>query len=95
MPWTREEKIICVTAYLETKSFQTVHAKFCIRFNFKNFPLKAKFIVGFSNFMPQGKKKSLNKNAENPKSGKKLTTIYPDDVDAVGDSVEKSPKRSL
>ena len=23
MPWTREEKIFCVTTYLETKSFKT------------------------------------------------------------------------
>ena len=24
MPWTREEKVFCITTYLETKSFKTV-----------------------------------------------------------------------
>ena len=38
MPWTREEKIFCIAVYLETKSFKTVQAKFCRKFNFKNFP---------------------------------------------------------
>ena len=32
--WTREEKIFCVTTYLETKSFKTVQAKFSRKSNF-------------------------------------------------------------
>ena len=33
MPWTRGEKVFCVTIYLETKSFKTVQAKFRRKFN--------------------------------------------------------------
>ena len=36
MPRTREEKIFCITAYLETKSLKTVQGKFCRKFNFNN-----------------------------------------------------------
>ena len=38
---------------------------------------------------------NLNKKAEHPRSGKKLTARYPDNVDAVKDSVGRSPKKSL
>ena len=33
MPGTIEEKIFCITTYLETKSFKIVQAKFCSKFN--------------------------------------------------------------
>ena len=49
----KSEKMFCVTIYLETKSFQTVQAKFCRTFNL-TIHRKAKFIVGYRNFKPQG-----------------------------------------
>ena len=52
MHWTREEKIFCI-AYLETKSFKTVQAKICRKFNLTLIPRKAKFVVGYTNFKPQ------------------------------------------
>ena len=36
MPWTREEKIFCVTTYLETKSFKIVQEK-----EVNNYPRKS------------------------------------------------------
>ena len=54
MPWTREGKIFCVTNYLATKSFKTVQAKFRRKFNLTIIPRKAKIIVGYTNFKPQG-----------------------------------------
>ena len=41
MPWTREEKIFYITTYLKTKSFKTVQAKLCRKFNFNNYPQKS------------------------------------------------------
>ena len=54
MPWTKEEKIFCVTTYLETKSFKTVQAKFHREFNLTTITRKTKFIDGYTNFKPQG-----------------------------------------
>ena len=45
MPWTREEKYFAVTTDLETKSFKTVQAKFCSKFNLI-ISRKAKIIIG-------------------------------------------------
>ena len=50
MPWTREEKILGVTIYLEAKSFKTMLAKFRKKFN--NYP-QLGIIVGYTNFKPQ------------------------------------------
>ena len=38
---------------------------------------------------------NLNKKAENPRSGRKLTAICPDNVDAVRVSIGRNPKNSL
>ena len=38
MSWTREEKIFCITPYLEIKSFKTVQAKSRRKFKFNNYP---------------------------------------------------------
>ena len=40
MTWSTEEKTFCVTVYLDTKSLNTVQARYCKRFNFNNFPYK-------------------------------------------------------
>ena len=46
MPWTREEKIFCVTTYLQTKSFKTVLAKLRKKFNFNDYPHKSDLYLG-------------------------------------------------
>ena len=38
MPWSMEQKIFCVKAYYETKSFQIVQARFRRKFSFNKFP---------------------------------------------------------
>ena len=37
----QEEKILCATAYLKTKSLKTVQAEFSSKFNFNNYPQKS------------------------------------------------------
>ena len=94
MPWTREGKIFCITD-LETKSFKTVQAKFCRKFIFNNYPQKSHIYCWIHKFQATGSVNSLNKKAENPRSGRKLTARCLDNVDSVRDSVERSPKMSL
>ena len=95
MPWTNEEKIFCVTLYLETKSFKTAQAKFRRKFNFNNYPQKSQIYHWVRKFRATGSVNNLNKKSENPKSGRKLTARCPDNVDAVRDSVGRNLKKSL
>uniref|UniRef100_UPI00358E2E41 uncharacterized protein n=1 Tax=Myxine glutinosa TaxID=7769 RepID=UPI00358E2E41 len=95
MPWTKEEKLFCVTTYLETKSFKTVQAKFRRKFNFNNYPQKNQVYRWAHTFQATGSVNNLNKKAETPSSGRKLTARSPDNVNAVRPSVGRSPKRSI
>jgi len=95
MPWTKEEKIFCVTTYLETKSFKTVQAKFRRKLNFNNYPQKNQIYRWTHKFQAIGSVNNLNKNAETLSSGRKLTARSPDNVNAVRDSVGRSPKKSI
>ena len=95
MPWTKDEKIFCFTTYLETKSFKTVQAKFCRKFNFNNYPRKSQIYHWVHEFQATGSINNLNKKAENLRSSRKLTARCHDNVDAVRDSVGRSPKKFL
>ena len=95
MPWTKEEKIFCVTTYLKIKSFKTVQAKFCWKFNFNNYSQKSQVYCWVHKFQATGSVSNPNKKAKNPRSGRKLTGRCPGDVDAVRDSVGRSLKKSL
>ena len=92
MPWTKEEKIFCVTTYLETKSFKTVQAKYRRKFNFNNYPQKSQIYRWTHKFQATGSVNNLNKKSATPRSGRKLTARCPDNVNAVRDSVARSPK---
>ena len=90
-----EEKIFCVTTYFETKSFKTEQAKFCRKFNFNNYPQKSQIYHWVHKFQAAGSVNNLNKKAENPRSGRKATARYPDNVDGVRDSVGRCPKKLI
>ena len=92
MPWTREEKIFCVTTYLESKSFKIAQAKSHRKFNFHNYPQKSQIYHWVHKFQATGSVNNHNKNAENPRSGRKLTARCPDNVDVVRDSVRSLKK---
>ena len=81
------------TTYLETRSFKTAQAKF--RSKFDNYPQKSQIYHWVHKFQATGSVNNFKKKAENPRSGKKLTTRCPYNVDAVRDSVGRSPKKSL
>ena len=61
MPWTREDKIVCVTTYLETKSFKTVQGNFRRKFNFNNYPQKTPIYRWPHTVQATGSVNNLNK----------------------------------
>ena len=91
----QERKILCVTTYLETKSFKTVQAIFRRKLNFNNYPQSSQIYRCVHKFQAIGSVINLNKKTENPRSGKKLFTRCSDNVDTVRDSFGRSPKKSL
>ena len=50
----KKRKIFCLTTYLETKSLKDMPAKFPRKYSLTSIHRKAKFIVGYTNFKPQG-----------------------------------------
>ena len=79
--------------YLETKSSESLQAKLPRKFN--NYPPKSQIHRWVSKSQVTGSVNNLNKKAENPRSCKKLIARCFDHVDAVRDSVGRSPKISL
>ena len=74
------------------------HSKLCKqnfsrKINLNNYPQKSQMYHCVHKFQATGSVNNLNKKTENPISGRTLTARYPDNVDAVRDSVGRSPKR--
>ena len=84
-------KIFCVT-YLKTKSFKTMQAKFLRKFKFKNYPQKKNWV---HKFQAMGSVNNLNEKRENHRSVRKLKARCPEIVDAVRNSLGRSPKKSF
>ena len=94
MSLTREEKIFCFNSSLERKSFKTEQALFRRMFNLNNYPRKSQIYHWIHKFQATSFVNNLNKKAENFRSGRKPTARCPENVDAVRDSVGRSPKKS-
>ena len=86
------KKRFCVSTHFETKSFKTEQTKFRRKFKLKNHPQKSQIYRWVQKFHVLGSVNNLKNKAENPRSGWKLTERCPDNV---GDSVGRSPKKSL
>ena len=95
MVWSTEERTFCVTLYLETKSLKTVQMRYCRSFNFINFPYKFHITCWVKKFKDTGTLITFTKKGQKWTSGRKLTARSPENVDAVRDSVGRSPKKSL
>lgn len=95
MSWTKEERIFCVTSYLERKSFKTVQAKYHRKFNFNNYPQKSQICRWAHKFQATVSVDNLDKKSEAPRSSRKPTVRSADNVNAVRDSVARSPKKSI
>ena len=86
-PRARQKKYFA-SPLIWKENFSTLQAKFCRKINWTIIFSKAKFQAA-------GSVNNLNKKAENPRSGRKLTARCSDNVDAVRDSVRRSPNKSL
>jgi len=65
------------------------------KFNFNSYPQKNQIYRWAHKFQATGSVNNLKKKAETPSSGRKLTARSPDNVNAVRDSVGRSPKKSI
>ena len=73
-----------------------MQAKFRRKFNLNNYPQISQIYGWVHKFQATGSVNNLNKKAENPRSGRKLTARSSDNVnDAVRDSVRRSLTKSL
>ena len=80
---------------LVTKSFKTVQGKLRRKFNFYDYPQKNQIYRWVHKFQATGSVNNFNKKAENPRSGRKLTTRCPNNVDVVRDSIGRIKKSFL
>ena len=93
MPW-KNKNILCHSLFRD-KIIQTYASKIWQEVLIKkNILRKANYIVGYTNFKPQGKKITSTRKQKIQRSGRKLTARCPDYIDAVRDSVGWSPKKS-
>ena len=95
MPWTNEQKYF-VSLFI----WQRYHSKRCKqnvrrKFNFNNYPQKSQIYRWAHEFQATGSLNNLNKKGETPRSGRKLTARFPDNMDAMRDSVGRSQKKSI
>ena len=95
MAWKLEEKIFCVTTYIETKSYKTVQTRFRRKFNFNTSPGKSQIFLWHRNFQIYGTVNKRSKKLENPSSGRKLSARSADNVEASRVSVGQSLKKSI
>ena len=95
MAWKLEEKIFCVTIYIETKSCKVVQTRFRKQFNFNTFPEKSQIFLWYHNFQTYGTVDKRSKKTENSSSGRKLSARSADNMQASRVSVDRSPKKSI
>ena len=94
MPWSMEQKILCVKTYYETKSFQIVQARFRRKFSFNKFPNRSQIFKLVKKFETHGTCVDRRVTGSSP-SGPPITIRTPDNVTRVQESVGRSPSKSL
>ena len=92
---SQERKNILPYHIFINKIIQNSASKISQEVELNNYPLKSKIYRWVYKFQATGSVNNPNKKAENHRSGRKLTTRCTDNVDAVRDSVGRSPKKSL
>jgi len=90
MAWKLEEKVFCVTTYIQTKSYKIVRTRFRRNFNFNTYPGKAQIFLWYRNFQSYGIVNKRRKKSEMPSSGRKLSARSADNVEASRVSVGRS-----
>lgn len=96
MPWTVQEKTFCVETYFETKSMVAVQARFRRRFGCRHYPASRVMYRWVNKFRAQGTVLNLNAKGDRAShSGRPKSSRSPANIDAVRESVGRSPRKSL
>jgi len=90
MAWKLEEKVFCVTTYIQTKSYETVQTRIRRNFNFNTYPGKSQTFLCYRNFQNYETLSKRSKKSEMPSSGRKLSARSADNVEASRVSVGRS-----
>ena len=93
-PLGQERKTILLHNLCADKIIQNSASKILQEVKLNNYPQKSQIYHWVHKFQATGSENNLKK-AENPRSGRKLTARCSDNVDAVKDSVARSPKKFL
>ena len=96
MAWSIQEKTFCVETYFETKSFCAVQRRFRLEFQCRHYPGKRLIHRWAQKFREHWT--SLNLNAKGKRdtySGRPQSARSLENIDAIRDSVGRSPRKSL
>ena len=91
MSWIRRKNILRHSLF-GNKIIQNVASKISQEFN--NYPQKSPIYCWVLKFQATVSVNNIYKKAENPRCGRKLTARCPNNMDAVRNSVRRSPKKS-
>ena len=96
MSWSTKEKTFCVEAYFTNKSYVIVQADFRRKFWCHHAPSKSRIFDWVQKFREYGTVQNLNsKGLRDTYSGRRVSARTERNIDAVRDSVGRSPKKSL
>ena len=96
MTWSTQEKTFCVEAYFANKSHTKVQANFQRHFRCHQVPSKRNFLDWTQKFREHGTVQNFNsKGLGDTYSGRRMSARTERNIDAVWDSVGRSPKKSI
>ena len=96
MAWSIQEKTFCVETYFETKSFCAVQRSFRRKFQCRHYPDKRLIHRWTQKFREHGTVLNLNaKGKRGTYSGRPKSARSQENIDAIRNSVSRSPRKSL
>ena len=96
MAWSIQEKTFCVETYFENKSFCAVQRRFRQKFQCRHYPDKSLVHRWAQKFREHGTALNLNvKGKRDTYSGQPKSARSQENIDAIRDSIGRSPRKSL
>ena len=96
MSWSTKEMAFCVEAYFACNSYKVVQQSFQRKFQCRHAPSKSRIFGWMQKFREYETVQNLNsKSVRDTYSGRPASARTQRNIDAVQDSVDRSPKKSL
>ena len=96
MAWSIQEKTFCAETYFDTKSFCAIQGRFRQKFQCRHYPDKRLIHRWAQEFREHGTVLNLNANGKTDTySGRPKSARSQENIDAIRDSVGRSPRKSL